>query len=151
MRELTELERQNEEYLQNKGIPYTTVVLTKNILSHFIFDANRQIVKYLKEQGIHDYEQQENGKDARAFITTHILTFKNEVLSKSSLYKAGTRGDKRMWFGAEVLPYAEDGNIFTIIAHEGELYIFNESKIDVELCYSTSLDNPIKRFLKNIL
>lgn len=73
------------------------------------------------------------------------------MLSKSSLYKAGTRGDKRIWFGAEVLPYAEDGNIFVIIAHEGKLYIFNESKIDVELCYTTSMTNPIKMFLKAIL
>lgn len=151
MRELTELETQNGKYLADKGIAFTTILLTDNILSHSIFDANRQIVKYLKEHGIHDYATQENGKDARVLIDTHILTFKDEVLSKSSLYKAGTRGDKRMWFGAEVLPYAEGGNIFVIIAYKGELYVWNESRIDVELCYTTSTDNPIKQFLKKYI
>ena len=61
MRKRTELEMQNEEYLSNKGIAFVTIVLTANILSHSIFDANRQIVKYLKEQGIHDYASQEKG------------------------------------------------------------------------------------------
>lgn len=150
MRELSELEKQNEEFLVNKRISFTTVMMTHNILSHSIFDANKQIVKYLKEQGLHDYDLQNNGKDERVMIKTHILTFTEDVLSKSSLYKAGTRGDKRMWFGAAVLPYTDDNDIFAIIAHEGELYIINESKFDFDLCYMTNVDNPIKVFLKGI-
>lgn len=82
MRELSELEMQNEEFLANKGISFTTVMMTNNILSHSIFDANRQIVKYLKEQGLHDYALQKNGKDERVMIKTHILTFTEDVLSK---------------------------------------------------------------------
>lgn len=150
MRELSELEKQNEEFLVNKRISFTTVMMTHNILSHSIFDANKQIVKYLKEQGLHDYDLQKNGKDERVMIKTHIITFTEDVLSKSSLYKAGTRGDKRMWFGAAVLPYTDDNDIFAIIAHEGELYIINESKFDFDLCYMTNVDNPIKVFLKGI-
>ena len=150
MRELSELEKQNEEFLVNKRISFTTVMMTHNILCHSIFDANKQIVKYLKEQGLHDYDLQKNGKDERVMIKTHILTFTEDVLSKSSLYKAGTRGDKRMWFGAAVLPYTDDNDIFAIIAHEGELYIINESKFDFDLCYMTNVDNPIKVFLKGI-
>lgn len=150
MRELSELEKQNEEFLVNKRISFTTVMMTHNILSHSIFDANKQIVKYLKEQGLHDYDLQKNGKDERVMIKTHILTFTEDVLSKSSLYKAGTRGDKRMWFGAAVLPYTDDNDIFAIIAHEGGLYIINESKFDFDLCYMTNVDNPIKLFLKSI-
>lgn len=150
MRELSELEKQNEEFLVNKRISFTTVMMTHNILSHSIFDANKQIVKYLKEQGLHDYDLQKNGKDERVMIKTHILTFTEDVLSKSSLYKAGTRGDKRMWFGAAVLPYTDDNDIFAIVAHEGELYIINESKFDFDLCYMTNVDNPIKVFLKGI-
>lgn len=150
MRELSELEKQNEEFLVNKRISFTTVMMTHNILSHSIFDANKQIVKYLKEQGLHDYDLQKNGKDERVMIKTHILTFTEDVLSKSSLYKAGTRGDKRMWFGAAVLPYTDDNDIFAIIAHEGELYIINESKFDFDLYYMTNVDNPIKVFLKGI-
>ena len=52
MRELSELEKQNEEFLANKRISFATVMMTQNILGHSIFDANKQIVKYLKEQGL---------------------------------------------------------------------------------------------------
>lgn len=148
MRQLTTLEAQNEEFLEQKGIRFVTIMMTDNILSHSIFDANKQIVKFLKEMEVHDYDAQEKGNEAKVMINTHILTFKEEIISKSSLYKTETRGDKRMWFGAEVLPYAENGSIFVVIVLERELFILNESKIDVELCYTTSIDNPIKRFFK---
>lgn len=151
MRELTELEKQNEKFLKDKGIQFTIVMLTDNILNHSIFDASKQIVRYLKEQGIHDFSVQENGKEARILVTTHILTFKDDILSQTSMYKAGTRGDKRMWFGAKVLPFAENGNIFVIIAYKGELFIISESKLDLELCFCTSINNPIKRFLRTFL
>lgn len=150
MRELTTLETQNEEFLEQKGIRFATILMTDNILSHSIFDANRQIVKFLKEMGVHDYDAQEKGADAKVMIDTHILTFKEEVMSKSSLYKAGTRGDKRMWFGAEILPYVDDDQIVAIFVKDGELYVLNESKIDIELCYTTGMTNPIKGFLKEI-
>lgn len=150
MRELTTLEAQNEEFLKQKGIRFATVLMTDNILSHSIFDANRQIVKFLKEMGVHDYDAQEKGTEAKVVIDTHILTFKKEVISKSSLYKAGTRGDKRMWLGAEILPYVDDNQIVAIFVKDGELYVLNESKIDIELCYTTSLVNPIKDFVKGL-
>lgn len=147
MKDLTELEVMNEEFLENKGISFVTVRMTRNILSHAIFDATRQMASYLKEQGIHDYSVQENGIDARVFVSTHLLLFNKELLLKSSIYKAGTRGDKRMWFGAEILPYTEDDNIYAIIAKDGELYIINESKVDIEFCFTTSENNYIKSFL----
>ncbi len=31
------------------------------------------------------------------------------------------------------------------------MYIVNESKIDIDLCYMTNIDNPIKVFLKSII
>ena len=40
MRELSELEKQNEEFLANKRISFATVMMTQNILGHSIFDAN---------------------------------------------------------------------------------------------------------------
>lgn len=151
MRELTELETMNVEFLSDKEIPFTTVLLTENILNHSIFDATRQMVVFLKVQSIHDYAQQEKGKDNRKFVPTHILTFKEEISSRSSLYKAGTRGDKRMWFGAEILPVVDDNNMVAVIAHDGELFVINVSKIDLEYCYSTGTDNPIKKIIKTIL
>ena len=47
MKELTELETMNVEFLSDKEIPFTTVLLTENILNHSIFDATRQMVVFL--------------------------------------------------------------------------------------------------------
>ena len=148
MRELTVLETQNIEYVSDKGIKFAFVLLTENILSHSIFDATRQMVAFLKECGIHDFSTQQNGTEHRKFVNTHILTFKEDIKSRTSLYKAGTRGDKRMWFGAEVLPAVDSNNMVIVIAKDNEINVINISKIDIEYCCSTNYDNPIKRLIK---
>ena len=151
MRKLSELELQNEGFLKEKGIHFAKVQLTENILSHAIFDATQEITKFLREEGIHDFSHQANGKEAKTFIPTHLLTFKQTVEMKTSLYKASTRGDKRMWFGSEIFPYVEDDDIFVIMALNKELYIINMTHLDIELCYRTGFDNPIKTYFNNII
>lgn len=151
MRPLSELERQNEDFLNEKGFHFAKVQLTENILAHAIFDATQEISRFLREEGIHDFSKQANGKEAKRFIPTHLLTFKQEVEMKTSLYKAAKRGDKRMWFGSEIFPYVEDDDIFVIMAFNNELFIINITHLDIELCFRTSIDNSIKTFLNRLL
>lgn len=149
MRELTELEIQNEEFLKENNIHFAKVYMTENILSHHIFDASQSVDKFLREAKIHDYNSQINGE--KTHIITHLLTFKRELMIKTSIYKATKRGDKRMWFGAEILPTTSPGDIYLMIAKKGELYILNMSHIDILFCYTTGLDNPIKQFFKELI
>lgn len=79
MRSLTEIENQNESFLKDRGIHFTKVLMTKNILSHHIFDATQTIGKFLKDEGIHDFDSQGFGE--KTYITTHLLTFKDEKKS----------------------------------------------------------------------
>lgn len=151
MRDLTEIEELNEEFLNKKGVHFATVCLTANILDKGIFDAHRGIVKFLKDGELHDFSMQENGSSEKVYLDTTILTFKESVSTKTSVYKAGTRGDKRMWFGATIYDYTEDDNIFALFARNGHLFIINESKIDLEHCFYTSVENPVKSFLKSII
>ena len=148
MRELTEIEIQNESFLKKHEIRFAKVLLTKNILSHHIFDASQSIERFLKEEQVHDFDSQINGE--KKYITTHMLTFKEDRIIHTSVYKATKRGDKRMWFGAEILPITNAGDIYLMMANKGELYILNMSRIDIMLCYMTSMSNPIKHFLKEI-
>ena len=149
MRELTLIESMNEGYLKKHGIHFTKVLMTENILSHHIFDATQSINQFLKDEGIHDYESQGFGE--KAFITTHLLTFKREEVIKTSVYKAAKRGDKRMWFGAEIIPVTSPNEIILMMAKDFELYILNMSRIDISLCCTTELDNPIKRIVKEMM
>lgn len=147
MRSLTEIESQNESFLKDRGIHFTKVLMTKNILSHHIFDATQTINKFLKDEGIHDFDSQGFGE--KTYITTHLLTFKDEKKISTSVYKAAKRGDKRMWFGAEILSTTSPDDIYLMIAKAGELYILNMSRIDIMFCYTAGLDNPVKRFMKD--
>ena len=149
MRALTDLERQNELFLTEKGVRFVMVLMTENILSHHIFDATKSVDKFLKEEGIHDFSMQQNGE--KKYIDAHLLTFKEEKVIHSSVYKAAKRGDKRMWFGAEIIPVTSPDDICLMVSKEGTLYILNMSHIDLLLCFNTGISNPIKIFLKELL
>ena len=149
MRPLTELETLNENYLRERGILYAKVLMTENILSHHIFDATQSIDRFLKDEGIHDFNQQNHGE--KKYITTHLLTFKEEEIIHTSVYKAAKRGDKRMWFGAEILPTTSPNDIYMMISKACELYILNMSRIDIAFCCTTEFDNPIKRIMKEVI
>lgn len=147
MRELTEIEIQNESFLKEHEIRFAKVLLTENILSHHIFDASQSIERFLKEEHVHDFDSQNNGD--KKYITTHLLTFKEDRIIHTSVYKATKRGDKRMWFGAEILSITNPDDIYIMMAKDGELFILNMTRIDIALCYNTSMNNPIKRFLRD--
>jgi hypothetical protein len=80
-------------------------------------------------------------------VPTHFLTFKENIDAISSLYRAGTRGDKRMWFGKETDEIVDDDDICAILANDNALYVVNISKVDIEFCFSSSIPNPIKSFI----
>ena len=147
MRNLTDIESRNESFLKERNIHFAKVLMTENILSHHIFDATQFIDHFLKEEGIHDFDLQRSGE--KAFIRVHLLTFKRDVIINTSVYKAAKRGDKRMWFGAEIIPVTSPNDIYLMIAKAGELFILNMSRIDIMSCCTTDLDNPIKRFMNN--
>jgi hypothetical protein len=144
MRALSELEQMNTEYLDKKGVQYVLVCLTQNILRHGIFDAKVALRNLLKEKSVHDYSTQHPGD--RISIPTHILTFKKDIKTSSSMYKAGTRGDARMWFGSEIYKVAKPDDIFAVIPKDGVLYVLPITHLDIEYCCTTSINNPIKLF-----
>lgn len=146
MRELTEIEKQNESFLNERNIHFVKVLMTENILSHHIFDATQSICRFLKEGGVHDYDMQQSGD--KTYINTHLLTFKEEKIIKTSVYKSAKRGDKRMWFGAEILPITSTNDIFIMMIKTGNLYILNISHINLFSCCISEIKNPIKDVFK---
>lgn len=149
MRPFSELEGMNVSFMENKGLKFALVNLTENILNKGIFDATKQIATFLKESEIHDFSSQKPGD--RAQVSTHFLTFKESVDAISSLYRAGTRGDKRMWFGKETYEIVDDDDICVILALNKELFIIDITNVDVEFCTRSSIPNPIKKVINDIL
>lgn len=147
MRALTELEQLNAEYLNKKGIQYVLICLTQNILHHGIFDAKVSLRNLLQEKSVHDYSIQKPGE--KVSIKSHIITFKKDIEAYSSMYRAGTRGDARMWFGSEIYDITQPDDIVAVIPNNGEINVLPISHIDIEYCCSTSLQNPVKSFIVN--
>ena len=145
------LEEGNILFLERIGIPYATVRLSENILKHSIFDANMEIRSFLCNNGLHDYEQQGLGSEFKVYLKTQILTFKRSIETNSSLYKARTRGDCRMWFGSVVNKFSDPDDLFMITAINNVLYTINISKIDLEQCYRSSMSNPISQLIKSFI
>ena len=146
---MSELEQVNTEYLDKKGVQYVLICLTQNILRHGIFDAKVALRNLLKEKSVHDYSTQHPGD--RISIPTHILTFKKDIETSSSMYKAGTRGDARMWFGSEIYKVAKPDDIFAVIPKNGVLYVLPVTHLDIEYCCATSINNPIKLFFAEFI
>ena len=145
MRPFSELEGMNVSFMENKGLKFALVNLTENILNKGIFDATKQIATFLKESEIHDFSSQKPGEKVQ--VPTHFLIFKENIDAISSLYRAGTRGDKRMWFGKETYEIVDDDDICAILANDNALYVVNISKVDIEFCFRSSIPNPIKSFI----
>lgn len=135
----------NTEYLNKKGIQYVLVCLTQNILHHGIFDAKVALRDLLHNTGIHDYSTQQSGE--KVSIETHIITFKEDIIAYSSMYRAGTRGDARMWFGSEIYDVAQPDDIFAVIPKNGVVYVLPITRIDIEYCCLTSIQNPVKSYI----
>lgn len=138
----------NIEYLNKKGVQYVLVCLTQNILHHGIFDAKVALRELLRSKSVHDYDTQNSGD--KVSIPTHILSFKKDIETNSSMYKAGSRGDARMWFGSEIYKVAKAEDIFAVIPYNRAIYVLPISHIDLEYCCTTSLRNPIKHFILDL-
>lgn len=144
MRKLNDFEQRNIDFLFEHDIRHAEVCITSNILAHSIFDANKSIMELLKEKSIHDYNAQAFGKEHRVLKTTYILTFKRIIEASTSLYRAKTRGDERMWLGHEIITITEPNDIYSIFVFDHNIFAINITKIDIGKCYRSSLDNPIK-------
>jgi hypothetical protein len=147
MKPLNEKETKNVKFLNEKVKNYCCVTLTENILNKFILDATIPIRAFLKKNGIHDYEQQQNGQDFKVLVKTRILTFSRTIDSETSLYRAGARGDERMWFGSAILEVTKPDDVYALFPRDKELYLINISRIDIEDTWKSSAPTPIGDFI----
>lgn len=147
MKDFNLREQGNINFLNEKGISFCLVQLTENILSKSIFDATTQIRAFLKNEGIHDFSLQKNGQEDKLLINTYILTFARVIKTETSLYRAGTRGDERMWFGSPILSVTNPDDLYAIFEKDYEIYLINISKINIESLWRSSVPNPVGEFI----
>lgn len=150
MRKLNDFECSNIDFLEACGLRHAEVCLTTNIIKHAIFDATSSVKKVLKEGGVHDFSPQMPGVENKVVVESHLLTFLCDIPGTTSLYRAGGRGDARMWFGSEIYPLCQPDDIYSIFVLDTELYAINISSIDLRKCVSSAIDNPMKSIVGRV-
>lgn len=150
MRQYNDFEKKNVQFLVDKQIQFATIQITETGLKKSILDATAPVRAYLKENGIHDYEQQLQGEIGKRLIGTYILTDTSQHFTKTSLYRPVTKnGDPRMWVnkvrGVEFL-HADD--IFAIIAYKDMLYTVNLTTTDIPKAYKSPIVTPLQDLIK---
>ena len=109
------------------GVPVTFLVPTPTGFGKSIMDATAPVREYLKEQGIHDYQTQQQGPENKKMIQTFFVTESRLIETSASLYRPVTKnGDPRIWF-SNLKTYCEPCNLLAIISMDKALYVINLS------------------------
>ncbi|WDF45995.1 DUF262 domain-containing protein [Chryseobacterium sp. KACC 21268] len=100
------------------------IIPTKTGLSKNIIDATSVVRNFLKDKGIHNYENQELGQDNKVKLEGVFVSDNSEMPTTISLYRSNGRGDYRIWFtGLGDFAQADDKLIITY--QEGIIKIYN--------------------------
>lgn len=111
------------------GIPTGLLVPTPTGYRKSIMDATLSMRDFLRETGVHEYSTQKQG--VKEYVTANFVMPDSCVKTTASLYRPVTKkGDPRIWF-SKLTKYCKPTDLLAIVAHGGELYVFNMSNKDV--------------------
>lgn len=127
MRPFNDFETRNLKFLVDRQVECATIQVTETGLKKSILDATAPVRAYLKDNGIHDYENQPQGELGKRYVETYILTDTSQIHTRTSLYRPITKkGDPRMWVNkVRGVEFVRPDDIFAIIADQGILYVVN--------------------------
>ena len=111
------------------GVATGLLVPTVTGYKKSIMDATLSFRDFLHETGVHEYATQKQG--VKEYVPANFVLPDSCVKTKASLYRPVTKkGDPRIWF-SKLTRYCNPTDLLAIVAHGGELYVFNMSNQDV--------------------
>ena len=111
------------------GVATGLLVPTATGYKKSIMDATLSVRDFLRETGMHEYSTQKQG--IKRYVPANFVLPDNCVKTTASLYRPVTKkGDPRIWF-SKLAKYCKPTDLLAMIAHGGELYVFNMSNQDV--------------------
>lgn len=150
MRQLKTLEIERIKLLTEKSVELCLIEPTETGLEKSIMDATGSVRTYLRSQGIHDYELQNQGQDNKVQVASFLVSPNELVISVASLYRPNTKkGDPRIWFKG-LGSYSNANDILGLIAFEGKLYVLNITQLDLKELIETNLSNPLRELVNEI-
>lgn len=109
------------------GVKYSLLVPTKTGYEKSIMDATELVRDFLKDTGVHSYENQKQGPENKARIKSYFVKDNALEPTFASLYRPTTKcGDPRIWFDG-LKKYCSPYNLLALIVIDKEIYVFNLS------------------------
>jgi hypothetical protein len=142
--DVTEAIRFFNEYL----VEVSFLVPTQTGLKKNILDATSPLRNYLKQKGIHEYEDQLQGKEGKKIKKSFFVTESSYIPTDVSFYRPkakGKDGDPRIW-PSKLPSYAAPRNLLALIALNGYLYFVNLSRPEI-LKSATKSGSPLNKLL----
>lgn len=150
MRILTDIEEDRLKVLTKNSISLTLIEPTATGLKKSIMDATGPLRNYLKENGFHDYELQQQGPENKIIIQGLIYEQFQVAKSNVSLYRPNTKkGDPRIWFSG-LTKYAAPNDILVVVCFNGIIHIFNLTQLPIEKLIDSAIANPLKELVNEI-
>lgn len=150
MRPFNSFEQKNLKFLVNHNVKFTQVEITPTGLKKSILDSTVPMRTYFLENGIHNYEHQQQGQEHKAIYRAIILTDTSKKETKVAFYRPNTKkGDPRMWiYGLGA--FTEGNEIHVLFKHENTLCSVNITRIDIEKCFNSPIITPLQEIIKSI-
>lgn len=150
MRPFNEFEQKNLKFLVNHNVKFTQVEVTATGLKKNILDSTVPMRAYFLENGIHNYEEQEQGQEHKATRRAIIITDTGKKETKVTFYRPNTKnGDPRMWIYG-LGSYTDGSEIHVLFKFEEALCSVNITKVDIERCYNSPIITPLQEIIKAI-
>ena len=113
------------------GVSVAFLVPTPNGYKKSIMDAIGSVRDLLKDEGIHDYELQDQGPSSKIMWPSFFVTADGLDETEASLYRPVTKkGDPRIWF-KNLRLYCRPKNLLSLFVYENRIYVLNLSDITV--------------------
>lgn len=110
------------------GVSVAFLVPTPTGYEKSIMDAIGPVRALLKEEGIHDYDMQRQGQEAKQMWPSYFVTADGLIETEASLYRPLTKkGDPRIWF-KKLRQHCHPCNLLSLFVFENRIYVLNLSE-----------------------
>lgn len=129
IRELTLLEKTNQELIDKFTTNSVNLILTETGFNKSIMDATYPVRYFFESNNLHLYREQNKGADSKKIIPAKYYFQSDFFEIQMSLYRPKTKdGDPRLWFNSLKQKKALSGACaFCLVFNKGQVFIFNLS------------------------
>lgn len=149
MRQLSDLERLNVEFLVRLDVPFGLLEQTQTTLDKAYSDATQEFREFLSAAKIHDYGKQIQGQDGKVLLHASIIHNNALVPSEVAMYRPRTKkGDPRFRI-TNIKQICRSGDIAAVLLVNGHLLVTRLD--DTELEEATQRPGILRDFLGTVV